>query len=391
MPRQASVGTATAPILSSVLTLLIAFGISVLITGLIVRSAGLHAHRSADRDFSQPQKFHAVPVPRIGGIAVVAGLLGAIAVLLVHWRNEQLHAALLLTACAIPAFLAGLWQDMTDAIAPRGRLMATALSAALSFYLLDTGLDHTGIPGLDWVVGFAAGSLLVTVLAVAGVANAINIIDGFNGLASMCIMLMLSAVAYVAFQVDDTLVGTLALAGIGAVLGFFLWNFPSGLVFLGDGGAYFLGFFLAELLLLLLHRNPGEVSPIFALLVCVYPIFETLFSIYRRVFLRSGSPSVPDGLHLHSLMYRRLLRWAMGDRSARSITRSNAMTSPLLWALCSLSLAPAVLFWDDSLLMSGFLLLFAVTYLGLYWRIVRFRSPRWLRRWRPNRASPLRR
>lgn len=373
------------------LALLVAFGVSALITALIVRSAGLHAHRSADRDFSLPQKFHAVPVPRIGGIAVVVGLLAAIGVMVVRDGASHLLLAMLLMVCALPAFLAGLWQDLTDAIAPKGRLLATACSAVLAFFVIDSGLDHTGIPGLDWVVGFTAGSLLVTALAVAGVANAVNIIDGFNGLASMCIMLMLGAVAYVGFQVSDPLIGALAIAGIGAVLGFFLWNFPAGLVFLGDGGAYFLGFFLAELLLLLLHRNPAEVSPIFALLVCVYPIMETLFSMYRRMLLRSGSPSMPDGLHLHSLVYRRLLRWAIGDRSVEAMTRRNAMTSPLLWLLCSLSLAPAVLFWDDGLLLGMFLMLFAVTYLFLYWRIVRFRSPRWLRRWRPNRASPLRR
>ena len=155
--------------------------------------------------------------------------------------------------------------------------------------------------------------------AVAGIANAINIIDGFNGLASMCVVLMLGALAYVAFQVGDPTVATLALAGIGAVLGFFLWNFPGGLIFLGDGGAYFLGFFVAELSILLLVRNP-TVSPLFPLLACIYPIFETVFSIYRRRFLRATPPSMPDGIHLHSLIYRRLLRWAVGDSSAKALT-----------------------------------------------------------------------
>jgi UDP-N-acetylmuramyl pentapeptide phosphotransferase/UDP-N-acetylglucosamine-1-phosphate transferase len=93
----------------------------------------------------------------------------------------------------------------------------------------------------------------------------------------------------VAFQVGDTADRALALAGIGAVLGFFLWNFPAGLIFLGDGGAYFLGFYVAEVSILLLVRNP-EVSPLFPLLVCIYPVFETLFSIYRR---RSCAPCRP--------------------------------------------------------------------------------------------------
>ena len=215
-----------------------------------------------------------------------------------------------------------------------------------------------------------------------------TIIDGFNGLASMCVVIMLAAVAYVAFQVNDPEIGVLGLVGIGAVLGFFVWNFPGGMIFLGDGGAYFLGFYVAELSILLLVRN-SEVSPLFPLLVCIYPVFETVFSIYRRRFLRAVPPSMPDGIHLHSLIYRRLLRWAVGDRSARALIRRNSMTSPFLWALCMISVVPAVLFWDSTAVMAVSLALFAFGYVLLYWSIVRFRSPRWLRRL-ASRPMPLR-
>jgi UDP-N-acetylmuramyl pentapeptide phosphotransferase/UDP-N-acetylglucosamine-1-phosphate transferase len=189
---------------------------------------------------------------------------------------------------------------------------------------------------------------------------------------------MLSGIGWVAYQVGDSLMASLALAGVGAVLGFFIWNFPAGRIFMGDGGAYFLGFIVAELALMLLVRNPG-VSPIFPLLVVIYPVFETVFSIYRRKFLRDTPSSVPDGIHLHSLIYRRKTRWAIGRHGERSLTRRNSMTSPYLWGLCLLSVLPAVLFWNNSLVLSLFLLLFAVTYVTLYWRIVRFKSPRWLR------------
>jgi UDP-N-acetylmuramyl pentapeptide phosphotransferase/UDP-N-acetylglucosamine-1-phosphate transferase len=189
---------------------------------------------------------------------------------------------------------------------------------------------------------------------------------------------MLAALAYVAFQTDDSFVGAMALAGIGAVLGFFVWNFPAGLIFLGDGGAYFLGFYVAELSILLIVRNPS-VSPMFPLLVCIYPVFETLFSIYRRRFIRAVPPSMPDGIHLHSLIYRRVLSWAVGDRSAKALTRRNSMTSPYLWLLCMFSVVPAMLFWQNSGILALFLLLFGLSYLVLYWSIVRFRSPRWMR------------
>jgi UDP-N-acetylmuramyl pentapeptide phosphotransferase/UDP-N-acetylglucosamine-1-phosphate transferase len=348
-----------------VLILLTAFCISAVLTLLVVRLSSTRS-RVADHDLSGPQKFHAVPVPRVGGGGIVAGIL--LGLLLVEWRLNAEVAKLGLA----------LVEDMTKSVSARWRLLATAVSAALAFWILDAQIRHTTIPGLDWLVTYTAGALFVTVLGVAGIANAINIIDGLNGLASMCVVIMLAATAYVAFQVGDPLVASLALAGIGAVLGFFVWNFPAGLIFLGDGGAYFLGFFVAELSILLLVRNP-TVSPIFPLLVCIYPVFETLFSIYRRRFLRAASPSEPDGIHLHSLIYRRVMRWAVGSRSAKALTRRNSMTSPYLWFICLLPVAPAVLFWNNTLMLTLALALFAVSYVVLYWRIVRFRAPRWLR------------
>jgi len=364
--------------LSSVRYFLLSFAISAASTLWIVHLAKTRPGRMLDDNFSQPQKIHTVPVPRVGGVGIVLGLL--VSMSLYGWTMgaEASRIAFGLLACAVPAFAAGLAHDITDTFTPRGRLAATAFSAVLAYFVVGTALRQVDIPGLDQIAAHPAGALFFTVLAVAGIANAVNIIDGLNGLASMCVILMLAALAYVGFAVGDSLVGTLALAGIGAVLGFFLWNFPAGLIFLGDGGAYFLGFYVAQVALLLLVRN-DEVSPLFPLLVCIYPVFETLFSAYRRYWLRASPPSLPDGIHLHSLVYRRLMRWAVGDRSAKAMARRNSMSSPYLWLLCSASIAPAVLFWNNTNVLASFLLLFSASYVLLYRRIVRFKSPRWLR------------
>jgi len=197
-------------------------------------------------------------------------------------------------------------------------------------------------------------------------------------------VLMLCSMAYVSTQVNDSTVFVLCVAGVGAILGFFCWNFPLGLIFLGDGGAYFLGFFVAEVAILLLARNP-DVSPFFPLLVCIYPIFETIFSIYRKKVIRGMSPGVPDGVHLHMLVYRRLIRWALG-RSDRSNPRlRNSMTSPYLWIMCMLAVIPAVIFWNNTAVLGVFILMFGVSYTVLYWKIVRFKTPRFLRVRRPSR------
>ncbi len=367
------------------LPMLIAFAASFVLTLWVVRSARSHAGLSGDHDVDGPQKFHVVAVPRIGGVGIFGGALAA--GLWLAWKEPAAGMApLLLLVCGLVAFLVGVAEDLTKRVRPSRRLLATAVSAALAVWLVDAVITRTAIVGLDWVVGFGWGAAAVTVFVVTGVANSINIIDGFNGLASMCVVIMLGALAYVGFSVGDTLVGSLALAGLGAVLGFFVWNFPAGLVFLGDGGAYFLGFYLAELAILLLHRNP-QVSPMFPLMLCFYPVFETLFSMYRRKWLRGRPVGMPDGVHLHSLIYRRFLRWAAGERTARELTRRNSMTSPYLWMLCMVSVVPAVLWWDDTVMLRLFLLLFALTYLALYWSIVRFRAPRWLLRPRRERVQ----
>ena len=347
-----------------------ALGVAWFLTLLVLRVSKRFAHLTNDHDLDGPQKIHASPVPRVGGVGIFLGCLVAIGL-----AGERSGGWLM--ACAIPAFGTGLWEDLTKRISPRMRLTATAISALAAGYLLGALLKRADLWGLDWLLTFTPVAVLFTVLAVAGIANAINIIDGFNGLASMCVVIMLAGIAYVAQAAGDPLVFRLALVGAGAVLGFFLWNYPAGYIFLGDGGAYFLGFYVAELGILLITRNP-TVSPLFPLLVCIYPVFETLFSIYRRIVVRGRSPSMPDGIHLHSLVFKRLVRWAVGSSDARLRTRRNSMTSPYLWVLCMLSVFPATLCWDSTEWLLAFLLLFSAGYVLLYSRIVRFKTPRWM-------------
>lgn len=103
---------------------------------------------------------------------------------------------------------------------------------------------------LPYIIG-----LFFTTFALVGVSNAMNIIDGFNGLASGICLLILCAIAYVAYDVQDMEIFYCSLALIGAVFGFFVCNFPFGYIFLGDGGAYFLGFIIGILLVLLTQRQ----------------------------------------------------------------------------------------------------------------------------------------
>ena len=355
-------------------SIIIAALVSWLITLLIIRFNHLHAGFTADTDTVGVQKFHARPVPRVGGFGLVFGV-AAVALWLVY-ANRPIGAAMVwLLFAATPAFLGGLAEDLTKKVTVLARLLLTIISALLGYWLLDAGLSRLDIPLLDAALRWWPFSLLVTVIAISGLANAVNIIDGFNGLAGMVCIMILGALAYVSYWVGDVLLWSSCAALVGGLLGFLAWNYPRGLIFLGDGGAYFLGFMIGEISVLLVLRNP-EVSPWFPMLLVIYPVFETLFSIYRKVVLRGISPGVPDGVHLHMLVYRRLVRWAVGSHTMADRTSRNALTSPYLWVLSSLAIAPALLFWRSTPILMFMVFLFAMVYLWFYRSIVRFHAPK---------------
>jgi UDP-N-acetylmuramyl pentapeptide phosphotransferase/UDP-N-acetylglucosamine-1-phosphate transferase len=360
-----------------VTSLFIAFAVSLIVSGLIVRIARSHALAWEDHDLDGVQKFHATPVPRVGGLGIA---LGVAVLALWAWLTASPLATemTLLLACGLPPLLTGLLEDFTKQVGVRLRLAATALSGVLAFFLLGAQLREVMLPGLDWLMTFTWFSLLFTAVAVAGVANAVNIIDGFNGLAAAVSAITLLSLAYVGWQVGDALVVSMALAGVGALLGFLLWNWPRGLIFLGDGGAYFVGYLVAVLSFLLVARHRGVVSPWYPFLLFIYPVFETLFSIWRRKVVRGSSPGLPDGLHLHQLVFRRMVRWAVGRKDAASLTLRNSLTAPYLWILSSMAALPATLFWRYPFVLMGFVAAFCVMYVWLYLRLVRFRALRFL-------------
>ena len=355
--------------------LVYSFFASLFCTILLVRFKGWHGRFTMDLDTAGVQKFHATPVPRIGGVPVLIGFLVTLLIAQLKWPHSYVWLFLI---AALPAFIAGLIEDVTKKVGPMPRLLATFIAAGLGFWLLQAGLSRLALPGMDQLLQqYWLLSLLITVIAVGGIAHALNIIDGYNGLASMIAILIFLALAYVSYKVKDSVLCGVSLGLAGAVGGFFVLNYPRGLIFFGDGGAYLVGFLIAEISVLLVAHHK-TVSPWFPMLLVIYPVMETLFSVYRKKFVRKMSPGLPDGLHLHMLVYKRLVRWRVGSLEAADMTGRNSKTSPYLWALSSLSVVPACLFWDHTYLLMLFCLLFAVAYVYIYIMLIRFKTPKWL-------------
>ncbi len=357
------------------LSIIVSFLVALTVTLLIVR----YSHKNKkflDNDLKGIQKIHALPVPRIGGLGIfIAAIVGCLSVYLRAAPVGIWVATLLLSASA--AFGCGIVEDYTKNMSPRRRLVLTMVSATVAFFLMDAAIVRVDIPLIDAGLSYVWVALPLTIFAIAGVANAVNIIDGFNGLAGTVTMFMLLSLAYVAFQVGDIYVMSAALIMVGAIAGFLTLNYPHGLIFMGDGGAYFIGFMLAELAVLLIARNPS-VSAWYVVLLLIYPVVETVFSIYRRKFVRGVSPGLPDGIHLHMLIFKRLVRWTVGSKDARAVTRRNALTSPYLWLLSLMAVIPATLCWRNTWVLATFCFLFVTTYVWLYAQIVRFNVPAWM-------------
>lgn len=316
------------------------------------------------------QKFHTVPTPRIGGIALLVGFVGAWVALPHGYTKGTATLFGLLLIGATPAFAAGLLEDFTKNVSVKVRLAATAASGLLAAIITGYWVNSVDVPGVDWFLALAPVGILFTAFAVAGIANSVNIIDGFNGLASGVVILMLLTLAAIAYRVDDAAIFNLALLGAAVVFGFMAVNYPKGYIFLGDAGAYSLGYYVAVLAVALAMRNPVDVSPWAMLLVCGYPFIETVFSIYRRVSRkRKHNPGCPDASHLHSLIYRRVVsRKLMPNAPA---WQRNAYTAPFLWVYSFIPMLGAI-FWPESIgMVVAWLLISFVVYQRMYRRMLR--------------------
>lgn len=359
------------------------FGASIIVTVLLLKYGAEHARHYGE---GVPQRFHFGHVPRLGGAAMLAGcslgwfwmaLSGPLG-LANQIRVSGWTAVTLWVVIAIPT-AGGIVEDLTQRLGPRFRLLLTGLAAVIAVSVLGLGVPRLGLPGLDdlWLAYPWLG-IALAIFAITGLPHAFNLIDGYNGLAGLVALICCLALAYVALQVGDRQLAALVLSLAGATAGFLVWNYPRGLIFAGDGGAYLWGVVIATACVLLVQRH-SQVSPWFPALLLIYPVWEVVFSIWRKAG-RGVSPGVADALHFHQLIYRRIVREVFHDDESRRMLMRNNRTSPYLWGFALLTVTPAVLFWNNTPVLIGFTLLFIVTYVYAYRTIVRFRVPRWLRR-----------
>ena len=238
------------------------------------------------------RKVHGRPIPRLGGVAMVASFYLAVGVLALADPGVRTllaadgtrTAALLLGGLAIAGL--GLHDDLHGATASTKLLVELALAGLL--FAAGFRIDEVALPFLPpLALGWLA--LPVTVLWIAGVTNAVNLVDGLDGLAAGVALVAAAATGLLAFLGGNLLVVLLAAALAGAALGFLRSNYHPASIFMGDTGSLFLGFVLAALSLRTQHPSSTAVGLLGSALVLGLPIADTALAIGRRA-LRGAPP-----------------------------------------------------------------------------------------------------
>ncbi len=351
----------------------------------ILMPAAIRARSIGHDHTAGVQKLHVAPTSRLGGAIIVVAFLLVVA-LAPLFGSPALWASAPLAAAALPVVLVGLVEDVTRRVRPRYRLLAAIASAALASAYAGGVVPRFDLPLVDGLLAHWWFVLPVTWFMVAGACNAVNLIDGAHGLAAGTALIMFGGIALAAGWSGDALTLAPALAVMGALAGFLAWNYPRGRIFLGDAGAYFVGFMYAELSIQLVARNAG-ISAWYVVMLAGYPIVDTLFSMYRRGVVRRMPLMSPDGLHLHSLVFRRVAmpierragECREGDRRQvdqrswdMTLQRANARVAPRMWLHGALCFALAVLFHDNTPALWIGLLAYAAFYVSRYRALVRF-------------------
>lgn len=266
-----------------------AFIISLVATMILIPPVMKWADKIGAIDLPDARKVHTQAIPRVGGIAMVAG--SVLSVLLLADLNQQV-IAILIGFLVIWGF--GLWDDKCDLnykIKFLGQLLAVVIVVTWGDVIVRT------FPFID---GYIPDYLAIplTIFALVGITNAINLADGLDGLAGGTSLITISIIALLAFDANGEMVMLISMAVAGSIFGFLRHNTHPARLFMGDTGSQFLGFSLGVLVIVLSQSVNAAMSPLIPLFILGLPILDTMAVIGQRIYERR-SPFSPDKNHIH--------------------------------------------------------------------------------------------
>jgi len=309
------------------------------------------------------RKVHERPIPRLGGVAIFAGVAIAIGLqiageLRLGWGGTlvsdgsiELRTLGVLVGMTI-IFLVGLWDDLTN-LSPGMKLAGQILAAGV---VVASGLriEYIGDPLGGGLIGLGLLSIPITLIYIVGFTNVINLIDGLDGLAAGVSAIAATSLLVLAAQGNRLDAAALAAAVIGACIAFLRYNFNPASIFMGDSGALFLGFTLATISLMGVMKSTATIALAVPLLIIGVPIFDTASAIIRRVLHQRPIQEADKG-HIH----HRLL--------GRGFNQRQTVLIIYVWCIALAVGGYAVRWAAGPIKVFAVVALFAITGIMAYW------------------------
>ena len=269
--------------------LLAAFSVTFLVTPLVRQ----FAVKAGLVDKPDPRKVHKIPVPRVGGIAIFAGCMVTV---FVSSSIDGPLAGILLGASVI--FITGILDDiysLNPFVKLGGQILAACITWFFGVSISFVTNPFGGLLYIEWI------ALPLTIIWIVGMINTMNLIDGLDGLAAGLAAISAFTISRVALNNGQVQAAVLAIALVGACLGFLRYNFSPAQIFMGDTGSMFLGYMIATMSIFGVLKSTITISLFVPILVLGVPISDTFFAIFRRIKNKKGIFQ-PDRGHFHHIL-----------------------------------------------------------------------------------------
>lgn len=288
-----------------ILSFITAFTLTYLAIPSIIKVAtAKHIYDVPDDGTDAGRRSHDTPIPRLGGLAIFAGVVMSVTL----WTPFQVFAGLQYILCALVViFLIGFRDDIMP-ISPLYKMIGQLLAALILVFKADIRLTSLyGILGV-YDIPFIP-SVLLSIFTIIVIINAFNLIDGINGLSGSITIVIALTMGTWFLLIDRLEIAVLAFSLAAAALAFLNYNFTPAQIFMGDTGSLLIGSVCSILTIkfIELHRElinsnySFKAVPAVAIGILILPLYDTLRVFTMRI-IRGRSPMSPDRNHIHHLM-----------------------------------------------------------------------------------------
>ena len=244
------------------------------------------------------QNIHYGHISRLGGLILLISYIILLTYITFKYDNSFLLNILLF---GLPFIIIILIEDFFQNISPVIRFVFLLLSSLIFCIYGIKSLPIIEIPFVDLFINHPIISVIFYTLCITAFINGVNFVDGTNGLAALTILSCQLCLLFLALILSDFDNAKIIVYSLSILTAFIFLNYPFGKIFLGDLGAYFIGWITAIMTIKIMVDNP-EIPNWGAVTILSYPIIEVLFSFFRKI-LNKKNPFYPDREHLHLKLF----------------------------------------------------------------------------------------